>query len=87
MCTSDSQGCPPGSVGKKSDCNAGDLGSIPGLGRYPGQGNGYPLQNSHLEIFMNYIVHGVARSWTRLSYFHTYILTLSFSRAGTGIQG
>ena len=38
-----------GSVGKESACNAGDLGSIPGLGRFPGEGNGYPLQYSGLE--------------------------------------
>ena len=40
----------PGSLaGKESACNAGDLGSIPGLGRPPGEGNGYPLQCSGLE--------------------------------------
>ena len=38
-----------GSDGKESACNAGDLGSIPGLGRSPGKGNGYPLQYSGLE--------------------------------------
>ena len=38
-----------GSNGKESACNAGDLGSIPGLGRAPGEGNGYPLQYSYLE--------------------------------------
>ena len=36
-------GFPGGSDGKESACNAGDLGSIPGLGRSPGEGNGYPL--------------------------------------------
>ena len=36
-------GFPGGSAGKESACNAGDLGSIPGLGRSPGEGNGYPL--------------------------------------------
>ena len=35
-----------GSDGKESSCNAGDLGSLPGLGRSPGEGNGYPLQDS-----------------------------------------
>ena len=40
---------PCSSVGKESACNAGDLGSIPGLGRSPGEGNGYPLQYSCLE--------------------------------------
>ena len=38
-----------GSVGKESICNVGDLGLIPGLGRYPGEGNGNPLQYSCLE--------------------------------------
>ena len=40
---------PCGSAGKESTCNAGDLGSIPGLGRSPGEGEGYPLQYSGLE--------------------------------------
>ena len=48
----------------------GDLGSIPGLGRFPGGGKGYPLQYSGLENSMNCVVHGVAKSWTRLSDFH-----------------
>ena len=42
-------GFPSGSDGKESACNAGDLGSIPGLGRSPGERNGYPLQYSGLE--------------------------------------
>ena len=42
-------GFPCGSAGKESTCNAGDLGSIPGLGRSPGEGKGYPLQYSDLE--------------------------------------
>jgi len=42
-------GFPGGSAGKESTCNAGDLGSIPGLGRSPGEGEGYPLQYSGLE--------------------------------------
>ena len=41
-----------GSAGKESACNAGDLGSIPGLGGSPGEGKGYPLQYSGLENFM-----------------------------------
>ena len=41
-------GFPCGSAGKESACNAGDLGLIPGLGRYPGEGKGYPLQYSGL---------------------------------------
>ena len=40
---------PGGSEVKASDCNEGDLGSIPGLGRSPGEGNGNPLQYSYLE--------------------------------------
>ena len=40
---------PRGSYGKESSCNAEDLGSTPGLGRFPGEGNGYPLQYSGLE--------------------------------------
>ena len=47
------QGFPCGSVGKESACNAGDLGSVPGLGRSPGEGNGYPLQYSGLENSMD----------------------------------
>ena len=63
-------GFPGGSAGKESACNAGDLGSIPGLGRSPGEGKGYPLQYSGLENSMDCIVHGVAKSQTRLSDFH-----------------
>ena len=59
-----------GSVGKESACSAGDLGSIPGLGRSPGEGKGYPLQYSDLENSKECIVHGVAKSWTQLSDFH-----------------
>ena len=48
----------------------GDLGSIPGLGRSPGEGKGYPLQCSGLENSVDCIVYGVAKSWTRQSDFH-----------------
>ena len=58
-----------GEAGKESACNAGDLGSIPGL-RSPGEGKGYPLQYSGLENSMDYTVHGVTKSRTRLSDFH-----------------
>ena len=44
-----------GSAGKESTCNVGDLGSIPGLGRSPGKGKGYPLQYSGLEMSMDCI--------------------------------
>ena len=60
---------PCGSAGKESACNARDLGLIPGLGRSPGKGKGYPLQCSGLETSMDCIVHGVAKSWTQLSDF------------------
>ena len=46
-------GFPGGSNGKESACNAGDLGSIPGLGKYPGKGNGNPLQYSCLDNSMD----------------------------------
>ena len=49
----------------------GDLDSIPGLGRSPEEGKGYPLQYSGPENSMDYIVHGVAESQTRLSDFHS----------------
>ena len=62
-------GFPCGSAGKESACNAGDLGLIPGLG----EGKGYPLQYSGLENSMHFIVHGVAKSRTRLSNFNFHI--------------
>ena len=69
----------PRSVGKESACNVEDLGSIPGLGRSPGKGKGYPLQYSGLENSMDCIVHGVAKSQTGLSDFHFHAtLTLFF---------
>ena len=55
---------PGGSDGKESTCSAGDLGSILGLGRSPGEGKGYPFQHSGLENPMNCIVHEVAKSRT-----------------------
>ena len=65
---------PGGSDGKASAYNVGDLGSIPGSGRSPGEGNHNPLQYSCLENPMGggawlATVHGVAKSWTRLSEF------------------
>ena len=62
-----SVGFPGGSDGKESTYNAGDPGSIPGSGRSPGEGNGYPLQYSGLENPMDY---RVAKSWTQPSHFH-----------------
>ena len=63
-------GFPCGSAGKESAYKAGNLGLIPGLGRFPGEWKGYPLQYSGLESSMDCIVHGVTKSQTRLSNFH-----------------
>ena len=65
-------GFPSGSVVKNPPANAEDEGLIPGSGRSPGKGNGYSLQYSFLENPMDRgawwaTVHGVAKSWTRLS--------------------
>ena len=75
-----SLGFPGGSEVKVSACSVGDLGSIPGLGRSPGEGNGNPLQYSCLENPMDggpwwATVHGVAKSRTRLRDF-TFTLGL-----------
>ena len=66
------RGFPGGSDGEESACNAGDLGLIPGSGRSPGEGNGYPFQYSCVEKSGDRgawwsIVHGVTKSRTRLS--------------------
>ena len=53
---------PCGSAGKESACNVGDLGSVIGLGRSPGNGKGYPLQYSGLENSMDCLVHRVTES-------------------------
>ena len=63
-------GFPGGSDGKESPCSVGDLDLILGLGRSPGEGNGYPLRYSDLENSMDRIVDGVARRWTQLSILH-----------------
>ena len=73
-------GFPGGSDGKESACNAGDLGSIPGSGRSPGEGIGNPLQYSCLENPMDReawrdIAHGVAKSRMQLSTQHTHSLS------------
>ena len=68
------KGFPGGSAGKESACNVGDLGSIPGLGRSPGEWKGYPLQYSGLENSLDCIVHGVAKSQTWLSDFHFILI-------------
>ena len=64
-------GFPDTSAGKESTCNVGDLGLIPGLGRSPGGGKGYPLQCSGLENSMDCIVHGITKSQTQLSDFYS----------------
>ena len=66
------RGFPGSPDGKELACNAGDLGSVPELGRSPGERNGNPLQYSHLGNPMDrgacwVIVHRAARSYTRLS--------------------
>ena len=63
-------GFPVGPAGKESACSAGDLGSIPGLGRSSGEGNSYPLQYSGPGEFHG-LFHGVTKSQTQLSNFHT----------------
>ena len=65
-------GFPGGLDSKESACDSGDVGSIPGSGRSPGEGNGNSLQYSCLENSMNRgawqaIVHGVSKSWLQLS--------------------
>ena len=76
------QGFPCGSAGEESAWNAGDLGLIPGLGRFPGEGKGYPLQYSGLENSMDCIVLGVAKSQTRLKgfQFHFTLYPVYFAR-------
>ena len=70
-----------GSAGKESACNAGDLGSIPGLGRSPGEGNVYPLRYSDLENSTHCIVHRVVEldmtEWLSLSFTLIYVFTYS----------
>ena len=66
-------GFPGGSASKESACNVGDLGSIPGLGRSPGEGKGYPLQYFGLENSMDCTVYGVIKSQIQLSNFHFHM--------------
>ena len=72
---------PGGSDNKESACNVGDLGSIPGLGRSPGEGNGNPLQycldNCMDREAWQAAVHGVAKSLTRSSDFHFHFGLIS----------
>ena len=72
----------PGSLaGKESACNVGDMGLIPALGRSPGEGNSYPLQCSGLENSMDFIVHRVSKSRTRLGDFHFHFGRHTWSSA------
>ena len=81
-------GFPCGSAGKEPACNAGDLGSIPGLGRSPRKGKGYPFQYSGLENSMDCINCGVTKSQTQLSSFHFHFsVKLGFKSRSDYIQG
>ena len=64
-------------AGKESACNSGNLDSIPGLERSPGEGKRYPLQYSGLENSVDCLVHGVTKSQTWLSDIHFHISTKS----------
>ena len=71
-------GLPSGTDGKECTCNVSDLGLIPGLGRYPGEGNGYPLQYSGLENSIDRrtwqaTARGDAKSQTWLRDFHLFV--------------
>ena len=68
-----------GSAGKESACKVGDLCSIPGLGRSPGEGNDHPLQYSGLKNSRDCIICEVAKSWSQLSNFHFHLLLPQFS--------
>ena len=72
-----------GSAGKESTCKVGNQDSIPGLGRSPGEGKGCPLQYSGLENSMDCILHGVTKSWTRLSDFHFHTWWLASKEENT----
>ena len=63
----------------------GDLGSIPGLGRSPGEGKGYPLQYSGLENSMDCIVYEFTKSQTQLRNFH--FLSLNLPDTSLELQG
>ena len=73
-------GFPDSSAGKESACNVGDLGSIPGLGRSPGEGKGYPLQYSGLENSTDCIVHGDTTERISLHFIAVLLLDLMEGR-------
>ena len=75
---------PCGSAGKESAHKAGDLGSIPGLGRFPGEGKGYPLQCSGLENSMVCIIYGVSKSWKGLTF--TFIAVTEGFLGGSAVK-
>ena len=82
-------GFPGSSDGKETACSAGDLGSIPGVGRSPGEGNGNPLQYSGLENptdrgAWRATVPGVAKSWAQLCNQHFYTSTNKSEQVSTG---
>ena len=67
-------GLPLWPAGKEPTCNVGDLGSIPRLGKSPGEGKDYPLHYSGLENSLDWRVHGVTKSQTQLRDFHFHVL-------------
>ena len=80
-------GLPRGQDSKESACSAGDVGSIPGLGRSPGGGHGNPLQYSSLENPMERgalwaTVHGAAKSWTQPSNQAQHVYAMYYNSAG-----
>ena len=83
-------GFPGGSDGKEYACNAGDLGSIPGSGRSPGEGNGYPLQDSGLENSRDRgvswaTVHGAAKELDRTEWLSNKEISSLFSHPHPGL--
>ena len=79
-------GFPGGSAGEESACDVGDLGLIPGLGKYPRGGKGYPLQYSGLENSTECIAHGVTKCWMQLSEYNTFIENFLCYELGTGLD-
>ena len=86
------QKVPGGSDDKESACNAGDPGLIFGLGKSPGEGNGYPFQSPCLGNPMDReawraLVLGVPKSWTQLREYHFHFFTVSFETNGSSEEG
>ena len=78
-----------GSAGKESACNMRDLGSIPGLGRFTGKGNNYPVQYSGLENPMDCIVHGswrVRHNWMTFTFTFHFPVHNTFGNTSDGIS-